>query len=155
MGKICIRCGYERKEVELAPDTECPKCGVIYARVENPGSRPMPSMDLSKTPQGRARKARINRRKFFQIEISLSQTTGHSSIFGTYTSGGETADASYTLEQIESEGWHLIDAGYVFRPIGSASREKVIGSTEREAISGEIIGIYLFRTTGDPPATAD
>lgn len=34
MGKICVRCGYERQEGDQAPDTECPRCGVIYAKAE-------------------------------------------------------------------------------------------------------------------------
>ncbi|PJK00815.1 hypothetical protein CO641_02265 [Lysobacteraceae bacterium NML91-0213] len=34
MGKICVRCGYERQDTDTAPAGECPRCGVIYARVE-------------------------------------------------------------------------------------------------------------------------
>lgn len=34
MGKICLKCKYERKEVETAPDYECPSCGIIYAKYE-------------------------------------------------------------------------------------------------------------------------
>lgn len=149
MGKVCIRCGYERKEKELSPDTDCPKCGVIYERVENPSSRPFSAKEAN-TPQGRARTARRKGRKFFQIDVALSQTTGHASFFGAFTSGGATADASELLECIEAEGWRLIDASYVFRPTGTASRERIIGTTEEEAISGQIIGIYLFRSAEDP-----
>lgn len=31
-GRICPRCGYERKEFEPVPDTECPSCGIIYQK---------------------------------------------------------------------------------------------------------------------------
>ena len=34
MGKLCVRCGYERLPEDHAPETECPKCGVIYTRAE-------------------------------------------------------------------------------------------------------------------------
>ena len=34
MRKICNKCGYERQEADTAPDYECPKCGVIYAKVK-------------------------------------------------------------------------------------------------------------------------
>lgn len=151
--KKCVRCGYVRKDRELAPETECPQCGVIYARAENPGMAAHFSAEFAQTPRGRARKARTAGRRLFQIDLPLSQTVGHSSLLlGTFTTATGTADATDLLEQIEAEGWHLIDASYVFRPTGSASREKIIGSTEREAISGDIIGIYLFRATeGDPP----
>lgn len=148
MAKVCVRCGYQRKAQELAPETECPQCGVIYERVENPSAAAQFKPDFAKTPQGRARKARNAGRRLFQIDLPLSQTVGHSSLLlGTFTTVGATADATDVLEQIEAEGWQLFDASYIFRPTGSASREKVIGSTEREAISGEIIGIYLFRAT--------
>lgn len=34
MGKLCIKCGYERQDGDQAPDYECPKCGVIYQRAQ-------------------------------------------------------------------------------------------------------------------------
>jgi predicted RNA-binding Zn-ribbon protein involved in translation (DUF1610 family) len=34
VGKLCIKCGYERQESDQAPDYECPKCGVIYQRAQ-------------------------------------------------------------------------------------------------------------------------
>ena len=30
----CPKCGYERKQTDIAPDFECPKCGVIYSKAE-------------------------------------------------------------------------------------------------------------------------
>ena len=34
--KICPNCNYERRPIDegIIPETECPKCGVIYAKVE-------------------------------------------------------------------------------------------------------------------------
>ncbi|HSS47215.1 MAG TPA: hypothetical protein VLL03_07370, partial [Burkholderiales bacterium] len=34
MNKACIKCGYQRKAGDAAPETECPHCGAIYAKVE-------------------------------------------------------------------------------------------------------------------------
>lgn len=34
MLKTCIKCGYVRQTTDPAPDYECPKCGVIYAKAE-------------------------------------------------------------------------------------------------------------------------
>ncbi|HUL41136.1 MAG TPA: hypothetical protein VLV32_04425 [Burkholderiales bacterium] len=34
MEKICIKCGYQRKPSDTAPEGECPHCGAIYAKVE-------------------------------------------------------------------------------------------------------------------------
>ncbi len=29
---ICPKCGYERRPTDMAPDYECPKCGIVYAK---------------------------------------------------------------------------------------------------------------------------
>lgn len=33
-GRVCKKCGYERKATDTALETECPNCGAIYAKVE-------------------------------------------------------------------------------------------------------------------------
>ena len=38
MGKKCIKCGYERVHTDVAPESECPNCGVIYAKIESRAS---------------------------------------------------------------------------------------------------------------------
>jgi hypothetical protein len=35
MGRLCKKCGYERKPEDFAPDYECPKCGAVYTKVED------------------------------------------------------------------------------------------------------------------------
>ena len=37
-GKRCPKCGYERtsEDAQITPATECPSCGVIYAKLTNP-----------------------------------------------------------------------------------------------------------------------
>ena len=37
MGKRCVKCGYERQPTDIAPEYECPKCGVVYAKAEGRG----------------------------------------------------------------------------------------------------------------------
>lgn len=54
------------------------------------------------------------------------------------------------IEQIESEGWTLANAGYVFQETGSVSRDKFLSSGQQEAVSGRILGIYIFRRTNRP-----
>lgn len=34
MSKQCVKCGYLRQASDNAPDYECPKCGVVYSKVE-------------------------------------------------------------------------------------------------------------------------
>lgn len=33
-GKKCLKCGYTRQPGDISPDTDCPQCGAIYAKVE-------------------------------------------------------------------------------------------------------------------------
>ena len=42
MAKTCIKCGYERRESDSAPDYECPACGVVYAKAEAAQPRRLP-----------------------------------------------------------------------------------------------------------------
>jgi hypothetical protein len=34
MQKTCVKCGYMRRDSDVAPEYECPRCGVVYAKVE-------------------------------------------------------------------------------------------------------------------------
>lgn len=34
MGKVCLKCRYERQADDAGPDYACPQCGAIYAKVE-------------------------------------------------------------------------------------------------------------------------
>ncbi|MCP4346089.1 MAG: hypothetical protein GY795_11265 [Desulfobacterales bacterium] len=34
MTKKCIKCGYTRKPEDMAPEYECPGCGIVYDKVE-------------------------------------------------------------------------------------------------------------------------
>lgn len=61
----CPKCGYVRKPEDQAPDYECPKCGVIYAKYR-------PEQELP--PEIKARLAReAARRKAIQADASEAQ----------------------------------------------------------------------------------
>ena len=49
------------------------------------------------------------------------------------------------LAVIENMGWTLFDVGYAFRQTHSESRDKFLASGQQIAVSGQIIGVYLFR----------
>lgn len=34
MARVCGKCGYERQPTDHTPETECPRCGVIYSRID-------------------------------------------------------------------------------------------------------------------------
>ncbi len=49
------------------------------------------------------------------------------------------------LTAVEDEGWDLFQAGFVFRQTGSASRDKFLVSGQQIAVTGDTLGIYLFK----------
>ncbi|CBE69323.1 MAG: hypothetical protein F9K13_12830 [Candidatus Methylomirabilis oxygeniifera] len=98
------------------------------------------------SPAGQARAAKAAGMKIFQIDVPLSWTKGYTvAMVGAFTDSTKTSDYSRTIQAIEEEGWRLDHVGYVYRITGSESRDKFLASGQQEAVSGEIIGIYMFR----------
>lgn len=119
-----------------------------------------------KTPAGQANVAYGNGDKLFQFVDCIEATTGV--VRSMMTAYAKSSDGSYhrtseglfgmgaisteswsesksELEKIETEGWHLVHAGYAFQEMGSESRDKFLGSGQNVAVSGRVIGIYIFR----------
>jgi hypothetical protein len=103
------------------------------------------AMQNRPTPAGLAREARERGDRFFEIQLEVGESRRDVS-FGHADSGDRSAEQhGGTLGAIEAEGWRLESTGYVFVPTGQSSRQKVLGSGESVAVSGIIVGIYLFR----------
>ena len=86
--------------------------------------------------------------KIFQIDVPLSKTKGQTvAMVGAFADSTKTVDYSSSIQAIEEEGWRLEHVGYVYRITGSESRDKFLASGQQEAVSGEIVGIYIFRAT--------
>lgn len=104
------------------------------------------------TPAGRARSARAAGARTFQIDMPLSTTKGEAiPMMMAIAHSSATADPSTVLDSIEAEGWRLEHVGYVYRILGSVSRDKFMSSGQQEAMHGEIVGIYLFRNSNPGP----
>jgi hypothetical protein len=102
--------------------------------------------EFAKTPAGQAHAAREAGLKIFQISVPLSETTGYTlAMQGAYARSSEARDYAGVIQSIEEQGWHLEHVGYVFRHTGSVSRDKFFSSGQQEAVTGQVIGIYLFR----------
>lgn len=100
------------------------------------------------SPAGQARAAKAAGMKIFQIDVPLSKTKSIViAMTGAFTDKSATKDYSSTIQSIEDEGWRLEHVGYIYRITGSESRDKFMASGQQEAISGEVVGIYLFRAT--------
>jgi len=55
------------------------------------------------------------------------------------------------LDAIEAEGWRLESSDFVYQSIGSISRDKFLSSGGTAEMTGEIVGIYLFRAVERAP----
>jgi hypothetical protein len=97
------------------------------------------------SPAGQAVAARGAGRRYFQIVRDVSTTAASATWQGNVVQGGHW-DQTGLIESVEDQGWILHDVGYVFQETASDSKSKALGSGERTAISGKIVGIYLFRS---------
>ncbi len=88
MGKICKKCEYERLPSDTAPDYQCPKCGAIYAKVDE---------FLRKKAEVEKSKAEAEARKKAQKEEAQKQVEALKNATGTLVkalSGAEETTAS-------------------------------------------------------------
>jgi len=101
---------------------------------------------FSKTPAGKARAAKAAGMEIFQIDVPLSKTKGETvPMVGAFAHSSATTNYAVVIQSIEAEGWRLEHAGYIYRVTESVSRDKFLSSGQQEAVSGEIVGIYIFR----------
>jgi len=86
--------------------------------------------------------------EFFQAELA------HADIVGTanLTSGAardssveRRGPATDVLGSIEQAGWRLEHANWVYVQTGQNSREKFLATGQQVVVTGQIVGMYLFR----------
>lgn len=106
--------------------------------------------DFSNSPQGLAREAFKAGQRFFQIVLPISETARTAlDVMGGGKDFKTTHDRNHphVLEDIESEGWHLEHANFIFEETGSVSRDKFSSSGQTVKVTGRVVGVYLFRVT--------
>ena len=108
--------------------------------------------EFLRSPQGRARSAKEQGRTVFEFIGAVSSTTARSVAMSHVEVEEAQEDAWTWIEKIESEGWRMEHVGYVFRPTQTVSRDRFLASGQQEAISGEVLGIYIFRAESRCPA---
>lgn len=102
------------------------------------------------SPVGMAAAAKEQGQGFFEIQLLVGSSQRDSTIFGgnnTSRTDMTTQNHAGTLAAIESVGWHLEHVGHVFVVTNESSRNKFLVSGQQTAVSGETIGIYLFRNS--------
>jgi hypothetical protein len=100
------------------------------------------------SPQGRARAAWQTGAGLFQVSLPVATTQRTAAgVFSGDKAGirRRTHEHTSTLDVIEAEGWRLEHASYVFEQTGSVSRDKMFSSGQTASVTGQIIGIYIFR----------
>jgi hypothetical protein len=106
------------------------------------------------SPYGQARRAKLAGHRYFQTEMWIDSTYQDSTTPGISTTTRRNSSLTEILTHVETEGWELIHAGFVFREAGQVSRDKFLSSGQQVATTGTTFGIYLFRAT-DTPARSD
>lgn len=58
---VCGKCGYVRQEADVAPDYECPRCGVVYAKAAAAKAAAVRATDPPVTPAVEAASTSVSR----------------------------------------------------------------------------------------------
>jgi hypothetical protein len=103
------------------------------------------------SPAGQAVAARAAGRRYFQVVADVTTSAASATWTGNVAQHAQQ-DSAGLIQSVEDQGWALHDVGYVFQETASDSKSKALGSGERTAISGKIVGVYLFRAAATAPA---
>jgi hypothetical protein len=120
------------------------------ARQQAAAAQAKAQQDFLAGPIGQATTAKQGKQGFFEVQLTVGSSQRVSSIFNSDPTGSgsnRTATHAGTLAAIESVGWHLEHVGYIFMITGESSSDRILGTGQNTAVSGETVGIYLFRNT--------
>jgi hypothetical protein len=106
------------------------------------------------SPTGGAAAAKLAGQEFFEVQLQVGSHTGTAS-WGAATGKRVTVSSAGTLGDIERIGWRLEHASHVFMVTGQTSTDRVFLSGENTAVSGTMVGVYLFRNDRAVEAPAD
>jgi Domain of unknown function (DUF4429) len=91
-----------------------------------------------------------------QARTALERGHGWHEYVGTVEStyrGGDGRSHTDVISEIEREGWELVFVDHVWRGVGPASPQAALSSGERPDPTGEIVGIYMFKSMDKPVRT--
>jgi hypothetical protein len=77
------------------------------------------------------------------LTLPLSKQSGQVAVGGGYTSSDRT-NANDELNNVVAEGWRLLSASAVFVPATQVSRDRMVLTGQHLAVSGEVVGVYVF-----------
>jgi hypothetical protein len=108
------------------------------------------------TPAGGAVAAKVAGDEFYEIQLQVGSHDGRAS-WGEASGSRTVQSSARSLGEIERVGWRLEHVNHVFMATGESSTGRVMLSGENTAVSGAIVGIYLFRNDRavEPPSSAE
>ena len=101
------------------------------------------------SPVGQASTAKTQGQGFFEIQLQVGSSQRDSTIWGDNNFALDNTKSQThvgTLAAIERIGWRLEHVGHVFVVTSESSRDKFLSTGQQTAVSGNTIGIYLFRS---------
>jgi hypothetical protein len=100
------------------------------------------------SPVGLAEAALHEGKRFFQLQLPVSQLNGPESEYGSSDNSITSAGADpEILARIEDLGWRLDHVGYVFIETGSTSTDRMVSTFQGTVTRGQVHGVYLFRNS--------
>ena len=130
-----------------ARQAESTAAGIAYR-----ASRPKPPKEANALSAVAAElAAKEAGRGFYEVQLDVAHSE-RGVEFGSSDIERHRKSTSYvdTLGEIEAIGWRLEHVGYIFLVTGESSRDKLLSTGQRTAVSGRTVGIYLFRNTDRP-----
>ena len=135
MVRVCPKCGYERKADEPVPETECPQCGAIYAKIEqalrkaeepepqNPDPQE-PQPDKDEPPSVEEKSAKLTAFLYEQSQLSREKTRtfglaitvipglffGTGLLFACWKAFGPLIIIAKVIDIQGNEGWTIVFA---------------------------------------------
>lgn len=97
------------------------------------------------SPVGQARLAHERGDVVFQLAMPLRSQKAVIVPMAGGTSAASEKDWTAELNDVVREGWDLLSGSAVYVQTGQESRDKFMASGQNVAISGQVIGYYLFK----------
>lgn len=114
MAKTCLKCGYMRTDSDAAPQTECPQCGAIYAKVEQAAAQGKAIRRAGTSGFGEqnalppSQAASYLRRKLPPVVLAVAVSSGAAGIWATHSwySAKQAGEAAAVQERarVAAEG---------------------------------------------------
>jgi hypothetical protein len=79
-----------------------------------------------------------------QLALPLLQQSGRVIPMVRGETSSRRSDVTTELNRVVCQGWALTAASVVFVPTGEVSRDKFFSSGQNVAVSGEVVGYYVF-----------